>query len=236
MRSWIFGARCEKIDGMRWRVLLGVLASLSATDAAPARGEEKPSQISPPARQLFVEAQSAYQNGRLEEARKKLEQVYRMAAAPELAFNIGRVCERVGDTACGAQYFRLYLKTGKPTPEERQDIEARIREMRDLQRKQRDQVFTTPPSGTALAAEARKFFLRGVAMFKDENYLAALQAFTAAQRFSPVPELYFNMGVTAELMKQPRDAIDYFREYLRLRPKCLDRPQVEERIAQLRSR
>lgn len=187
-------------------------------------------------RQLFAEAQIDYQRGDLAAARQKLEAAYKLTPSPEMAFNIGRVCERMGEAACGSLYFRTYLKTAKLSAEERQDIETRIQNMLNIAKKQRDQVFTTLPSGSALADEARKFFLRGVAMFKRKSYLAALQAFTAAQRFSPVPELYYNMGVTAEALQRDQDAIDYFREYLRLRPSSSDRLAIEARIQALRQR
>ena len=71
-------------------------------------------------------------------------------------------------------------------------------------------------------------------MFRRRQYAAAMEAFTAAQRFAPLPEVLYNMAVTAERLHQKRDAIDYYREYLRVRRNAPDRYIVERRIRELR--
>lgn len=64
-----------------------------------------------------------------------------------------------------------------------------------------------------------------------------MQAFIAAHRFAPLPEVLYNLAVTAERLGSPRDAIDYYREYLRGLPEnAPDRGAVERKIAALRGR
>lgn len=186
------------------------------------------------ARTLFQEGIRDYDAGRLREALEKMREAYRITRTPELAFNVGRVYERIGENAQAIRHFEIYLREARPTPQERADIELRIRNMRELMQRQRDQVFTAPPSQDELTAEARRFFLRGVQMFRRRRYEAAMQAFTAAHRFAPLPEVLYNMAVTAERLNNKRDAIDYYREYLRVRRDAPDRAQVEAHVAELR--
>ncbi len=186
------------------------------------------------ARVLFAEGQAAYAEGRFEEAATKMAAAFEITGSPELAFNLGRVYERMSDYDRAIRFFRLYLRRGSPSEAEAEDVRARIARLDEAKRRQRDQVFTAAPAADELTAEARAFFLRGVAMFQRRHYDAAMQAFIAAQRFAPLPEVLYNMAVTAERLGQRRDAADYYREYLRLRPDAPDRGAVERRMAELR--
>lgn len=187
------------------------------------------------ARTLFTEGTSAYQEGDFGTAAAKFEEAYRLTRSPELAFNVGRAYERMSEYDKAIRFFRIYLRRGDVSDEVKADIQARIEALRQAKRRQRDQVFTLPPSDDALVQEARTFFQRGVAMFRRQQYQAAMQAFTAAHRFAPLPEIFFNMAVTAEKMGNIRDAMDYYREYLRLRPRAADRGHVEREIERLRA-
>lgn len=220
--------------------------ALSGTSAAYAQGKgrkTRPSRTEPTppvsqrtqeARELFRAGQRAYEDGRFADAGKKMEAAYRLTRSPELAYNVGRVYERMGEFKKAIRFFRLYKKSTKPGSDERGALDERISELQAAERRQREQVFVSAPSNDQLTQEARAFFLRGVAMFRRDHYEAAMQAFNAAHRFAPFPELYFNMAVTAERLGSKRDARDYYREYLRLRPKSPDRAHVERAIARLR--
>lgn len=187
------------------------------------------------ARALFMEGQAHYDAGRFAEAAEKMRQAYDLTRAPELAFNVARVYERMSEYDQAIRYFRIYLRRGELEAAERADITARIAALREAKTRAESQVFTAPPSNDELTREARTFFLRGVAMFQRQHYEAAMQAFMAAHRFAPLPEVLYNLAVTAEQLGSKRDAIDYFREYLRARPNSPDRAAVERRIAELRA-
>jgi tetratricopeptide (TPR) repeat protein len=211
---------------------LSLLCALSAL-AAPASLRADDSRVEK-ARTLFEAGQRAYEAERFAEAANKMQAAYELTKSPELAFNAGRVYERMSEYDLAIRFFRIYLKRGQPSEAERQDLRQRIAALRSAKRRQRDQVFTAPPSRDALTAEARTFFKRGVAMFKRRQYAAAMQAFTAAHRFAPLPEVLYNMAVTAERLERTRDAIDFYREYLRRSERAADRHAVEKRIGQLR--
>jgi tetratricopeptide (TPR) repeat protein len=187
-------------------------------------------------RTLFEEGAAAYDAGRLDEALRKMLEAQRTYRNPALAFNIARVYERMANAERAEYWFRAYLTHGTPTDAERADVERRIAEQRDIEARQREQVMAPPPSDDELTAEARTFFQRGVAMFARGQYRAALDAFTAAMRFAPLPEIFYNLALTSERLDATRDAIDYYREYLRVRRDAPERAWIERRIAELRAR
>ncbi len=187
------------------------------------------------ARSLFVEGQQAYDAGDFTQAAEKMRAAWELFHTPALAFNVARVYERMSEYDPAIRFFRMYLHHGQPSDEERADVEARITALQEAKQRQRDQVYTVPPSGDELTNEARTFFSRGVAMFNGGHFQAAMEAFTAAQRFAPLPEIFYNMAVTAERLHSLRDAMDYYREYLRVRPNAPDRGHVEREIARLRA-
>ena len=196
-----------------------------AQEAAPRADIER-------ARALFLEAEQAYAEGRFAEAAATLLEAYELTQSPALAFNLARTYERMSEYDSALRYLRIYQR-GALSDEERADAEARVARIEEAKRRQRAQVFTEVPAQDALTAEARVFFERGVQMFRRRHYEAALSAFTAAHRFAALPEVLYNLAVTAERLEQRRDAADYYREYLRLRPEAADRGAVEAKIAQL---
>lgn len=215
-----------------WLGVLTLVPALAASTVAHAQTDEQLAR----ARALFTEGQAAYDAGRFQEAVTKMREAYDITSSPELAFNVARVYERMSEYQEAIRYFRIYLRQGSPDAEVRADVEQRITALREAERRSRDHVFTAPPSDDELTREARAFFTRGVAMFRRGEYEAAMQAFTAAHRFAPLPEVLYNMAVVAERLGAPRDAIDYYREYLRLRPTAPDRGFVEREIERLRGR
>jgi tetratricopeptide (TPR) repeat protein len=188
------------------------------------------------ARLLFLEGSEHYAAGRLDEALARFLEAWRLVPGPELAYNVARTYERMGDARRGVEFYRHYLQQAPEDPD-RADVERRIRELEAIDRRQREQIAAAPPSEDELTEEARTFFERGVAMFRRRRYDAALQAFTAAYGFTRLPEIVYNLAVVSERLGQTSDAVDYFREYARsLPPEHAERVLVERRIAELRAR
>lgn len=188
------------------------------------------------ARALFQAGTEAFTEGDFRTAGQKFEQAYRLSPSAEMAFNVARAYERMSEYDKAVRYFRIYLRdVAEIEGSARRDIEQRIEALQAAQRRQREQVFTAPPTNDELAAEARTFFQRGVSMFQRRQYEAALQAFTAAHRFAPVAEVLYNLAVTCERLDRTRDAIDWYREYLRARPDSPDRSAIERKIDELRA-
>ncbi len=199
--------------------------ALAQDDAATAR-----------ARDLFTRGVAAYEAGRLDEAADLLAQADAIVPSAALAYNLGRVNERMGRVEDAVRYYRRYLRDAAPDAAERDAVEARIAALGELERRHRDAVMTLPPSSDEMTAEAQRFFERGVAMFRRRRYDAALAAFTAAYRFAPLPEVIYNLAVASERTEHFGDAVDYYREYLRARPEDPDRANIERTIRELSGR
>ena len=211
----------------RVMALIVISGLISATAYAQTTGKQ--------AQAWFEKGVHYYEANDLDSARKWFAKAYKCYPTPELAYNVARVCERMGDAKTGVYYFKQYLKRATLNDTEKSDVKKRIAALNALYNRQRAQVKLVPPKRSTLNAEARTFFERGTEMFDKERYNAAMQAFLAAQQFADAPELYFNLALVAEKLDRPRDAIDYYREYLRARPQAADAKSIKARITELRS-
>lgn len=216
------------------RISLSVVLSMALIGASIAHVSAQDEAALARARDRFAAGLAAYDAGRLDEATRLLLEADGMVHFPELTFNIARVYERMGEAREAIRFFERYLREARVEEAERADVQRRIEAMRELERRMRDQVMTIPPTGDEMTQEARTFFERGVAMFRRRRFDAALQAFTAAYNFARLPEVVYNLAVASERTNQRQDAIDYYREYLRMRPDGADRAHVERRITALR--
>ncbi|MEM6957535.1 MAG: tetratricopeptide repeat protein [Myxococcota bacterium] len=176
-----------------------------------------------------------YNAGRFPEAAQKLEEAYGLVPSPNLAYNVGRVYERMSEYDAAVRYFRIYLRSDVEDAV-RTDIQGRIEALQAAKRRARQQVFTAPPGDDELTQEARTFFRRGVTMYRRRRYEAALTAFTAALRFREIPEIYYNMAVAAERLDRFEEAMTYYESYIEGAPRAADRGHVERQIQRLRER
>ena len=214
---------------------LWVSALCLCTAPSLAQEADKPEAVHA-AKALFERANAAYKKGDLRRAYDLFAEADRQAPSPELAYNLGRTAERMGEVGLAAEHFRRYLRDGKPTKQERDDLRQRIERLRELGRRQRAQAMKPAPESASLTGEARRFFEHGLALYARGDLAGALTAFTAAQRFTELPEVYYNLAVVAERLGRRRDAMDYYRAYLRGLPRAVDRSLVEARLRDLRGR
>ncbi|MBX7196791.1 MAG: hypothetical protein K1X94_32370 [Sandaracinaceae bacterium] len=216
---------------------------------APADPNAPPPEAAPPpdgpemtrARELFAEGMRAYQANDFGHAVTLLAQVDAIVPSAELAYNIAYCYQRMADPDHAEQYFRRYLETGQPTDAERADVEVRIAQMQALRARQHDITMTLPPTMDAMTADAAALFASGQEMFRRRRYRPAFQAFSAAAAAFQavdieVPELVYNLAVTAERLEQLDDAADYYAEYLRQRPHDPEADAMRAHIEQLRNR
>lgn len=188
------------------------------------------------ARRLFEEGVAAYNDGELRTALQKMKSAHGIFRRPEFAFNIARVLERMGEARHAISWFGVYLEHGRPTEEEREDVETRIAALEEYRDRVEGQAIANAPSGDEMTQESQTFFNNGVAMFERGQYQAAMQAFQYAERFRPFPELYFNMALTAERLGDGDNAALYYEEYLEGRPNAPGRAEIERKIRALERR
>ncbi|MGF1469210.1 MAG: hypothetical protein ACFCGT_24050, partial [Sandaracinaceae bacterium] len=218
--------------------LLAALAAIAVSAVAPPAVGQEPAAPATleRARALFVEGTEHYAEGSLNEALEAFLSAWRLVPSPALAYNVGRLYERMGEARQGILFYRRYLERAAPDAAERAEVEARIAELEAMEQRQREGVIALPPSRDELTQEARRFFLVGVSMYRRQDYQAAQQAFMAAYTFARLPEVTYNLAVTAERLGQTRDAVDFYREYARTLPReSAERALVEARVRQLRA-
>ena len=220
-----------------WLVVVGLAvglfaAPLVATLSADAQADDG---AIARARSLFEEGVSAYEGGDLRKALRCWKGAQRVWRRPEFAFNIARVLERMGEADHAISWFQVYLRHGRPTAEERADVDQRIGALTAFKHRVDDQA-AQPPTDEDLTSEAREFFNNGVVMYQQRQYRAAMQAFQYAERFHEFPELYYNMALTAEQLDDRMNAALYYERYLEGRPNAPGRAQLEERIRELERR
>ncbi|MCB9604553.1 MAG: tetratricopeptide repeat protein [Sandaracinus sp.] len=84
--------------------------------------------------------------------------------------------------------------------------------------------------------EARRLFQAGQIAYEDARYPDALGYFEHAYELSERPELLFNIGQTADRLRDDERAIAAFELYVDLLPDAENRRQVEVRLDILRTR
>jgi tetratricopeptide (TPR) repeat protein len=188
------------------------------------------------ARACFESAQAAYLAGRLDEALRGFECAYAQLPSAELAWNLARVSERMGDVERGVRYFREYLTRARVSPREQRAVEARVQKLLDLQARQSADLKAHAETQAAMGAAARTFFQRGVKLYRGGHYQAAAAAFSAALQMSQAGELHYNLALTSERLGNIEEACDHYSAYLGALPEAPDRGLIEARIAQLRVR
>ncbi|NOY94104.1 MAG: tetratricopeptide repeat protein [Deltaproteobacteria bacterium] len=82
--------------------------------------------------------------------------------------------------------------------------------------------------------EARGLFLAGRAAFSDGRWQEALEHFQHAYELSARPGLLYNIGQTADRMREDEVAVDAFERFLQASPDAPNRGAVESRLAVLR--
>lgn len=212
------------------------LIALGAGAQSPAEAHAATDPATQLAQHCFERAQAAYFEGRLAEARRGFECAYKQLPSPEMAWNLARVNERMGDVEAGVRYFREYLANAKIGPREKKRVQERIQALVELGQRQGSTLKLNPEAQQkALSDEARSFFDRGTKLYAAGHYKAAAAAFTAALQLSEAPELHYNLAVTSERLGETADALDHYRAYLDALPEAPDRAEVLARLDALRS-
>lgn len=207
-------------------------ASAQASADPPAE-QAGPDHTTERARGHFERGHLAYREGRLKDALLDLQRAYALAPSAELAYDLGRVCERLGEADLAIAYFSTYRDSAALAGPERAALERRLTALRALHKRQQSPLLQPPPSNAALTADARAFFARGIKLFGQGHYAAALAAFEAASGQDAPAELAYDMALTAERLGRLADAIDYYREYLRKAGEPADAARVQAHIEAL---
>jgi tetratricopeptide (TPR) repeat protein len=217
-----------------------LIANVSAALAqhAPAQDAKAPAQQEnglANARRCFDEGRIAYADGRMQDALTGFLCAHRNAPSPELAWNLGRVYERMDDPAAAIRYYTLYLEANTATANERKDLEQRIVRLEAQRQRKTPPVNDELPMRVEQATSAKAAFLRAIQLFRQRRYEDARDAFVTALQQSDAPEVHYNLAVTSERLGRLHEALDHYHAYLRALPTASDKDRVALRIDQLRA-
>jgi tetratricopeptide (TPR) repeat protein len=82
-------------------------------------------------------------------------------------------------------------------------------------------------------ARAREHFAAGRTHYDLKEYEPALAAFKDAYRFVQDPVFLFNIAQCHWKLGREREAVDFYKSYLRRAPNAPNRPEVERRVQEL---
>ncbi len=218
-----------------------VETTIAARDAGAAgdAGTGDDAAVSGGAAEHYRAALVAYGRNDFSAAAREFEAAFEARPSAELAFNAGRMHERMASAADATRWYERVLAMN-PDPARRADVTHRIAALRDYDRRRREDFAQPPPGTDALQQEAAAWFARGIALYRRRRYADALRAFEAAQQFTAsagrvVPELVYNLAVTHEHLGHRQEAVSAFRAYLSERPDSVDHEAIERRLQALAS-
>jgi tetratricopeptide (TPR) repeat protein len=79
-------------------------------------------------------------------------------------------------------------------------------------------------------------YREGVLHYQLGEYDRAIDRFTRAYKLTGAPPLLYDLAQAYRLKRNPQRALPLYRAYLRMQPRAANRPEVEQRIAELRTR
>lgn len=110
-------------------LLAALVVSTPATSVfaadPPANGKDSDER----AKELFLQGDRAYSEGRYETARDSFQEAYKLSGRPQLLYNLANTYERLGKLTEAADALQKYLDTAKP--KDRQTIERRLKSMNE---------------------------------------------------------------------------------------------------------
>ncbi|MFK8001077.1 MAG: hypothetical protein AB8H86_15885 [Polyangiales bacterium] len=72
----------------------------------------------------------------------------------------------------------------------------------------------TDPANDSTTVEAQSLFAAGQAAYDDTRYEDALRYFRLAAEVSPLPELQYNIGLSADRLRRDAEALEAFETFL----------------------
>ncbi|MDP3273588.1 MAG: tetratricopeptide repeat protein [Deltaproteobacteria bacterium] len=187
-------------------------------------------------RRLFSEGTTAYGQNDFTTAAARFRAAYEIDhSSVAMAFNLARVYERIGEVTDAISFFERVVAT-HPGPEMEADIARRIAALREYEQRRSAGISQPPATGDQLNQEGVTWFGRGVRFYQRGQLPQALQAFEEAARFLQTPELYFNLGMTYERMRNYPRAIEYLEQFAEARRGTAEEDMIRRRIAEIRAR
>lgn len=163
-------------------------------------------------RNLLAEGVSLWRNKNLQEAIEKFEQVIRLDANnAEAYFSMGVVSESRGDLKKAIAYYS-----------KAQELDPKKKEYKQASALINKRIATAEPE---LDKESQELLDDANDAFKNKEYLSALDLFKRLDAKNPKVAAYkYNIGTLYLLVKNPFQALEYYKQALKLKP---DEPKYQ---------
>ena len=145
-------------------------------------------------------------------AAKLFEKAFKKSQKPVFLYEAARAHVRNGDLKSALKVMRFYA--AKVTGEEKADAEKMISLLKE------GKTIFTATEKEKMSAEAKRFFVIGQSLYQKGEWDGAVDAFQQAYKYSPHPEIIYNIGLAHYRAGRIGEALDFFGEYQRLAPEA----------------
>ncbi len=178
------------------------------TDIPPPKAQlrSKPSADKP----LSDQAWTATLTGNHRKAAELFEKAYRKTKTKSFMYEAARAHARNDNTAAALKDMRLYADM--VSGEEKKhalDLVAKL---------EKGESIFSATAEDQMSVEAKRFFLMGRLLYEQKQWDGAVDAFQQAYKFSPTPEILYNIGLSHYRAGRIGEALNFFGEYQRLTP------------------
>lgn len=163
------------------------------------------------------QAWTATLTGNHKKAARLFEKAYRQTKKSTLMYEAARAHARNGDIAAAKKDMRQYA--------EMSDGAKKQKALDMLDKLEKGKSIFSTSTADRMSVEAKRFFVMGQLLFEEKEWEGAVDAFQQAYKFSPTPEIVYNIGLAHYRAGRIGDALDFFGEYRRLAPSAAN---VEE--------
>ncbi len=219
----------------------GTTVAMTGSDAGVVSGDSgvlftaPTTAMSDNARRLFSEGSAAYSRRDFSAAARAYRQLYEEYPSVEMAFNLARIYERMGEVADAIRLYERVLQSNPPA-EQRVGIELSITQLRAYEQRRTAGIAQSPATSAQLNQEGVTWFQRGVRFFQAGRYPQALQAFEEAARFLQTPELFYNLGMVHERMHNYGRAIEFLTQFADQSRGSAEESMIRQHIEELQNR
>jgi tetratricopeptide (TPR) repeat protein len=161
---------------------------------------------------LSDQAWLATLTGNHQKAAKLFEKAFRQTQKYSFLYEAARAYARNGDLKLALKDMRYYAT--KVEGDERKTAEEMIKRLEAGQ-----SIFNTSEK-EQMSTEAKRFFVIGQSLFQKGEWDGAVDAFQQAFKYTPHPEILYNIGLAHQRAGRIGDALDFFEEYQRLVPEA----------------
>jgi tetratricopeptide (TPR) repeat protein len=185
-------------------------ASRPLSDLPPPKAAPKSQTVSKAS--LSDQAWLATLTGNHPKAARLFEKAFRKFQKPAFLYEAARAHVRNGDLKSALKDMRLYAE--KVEGEEKKQANSMVALL-----KAGKTIFTASEK-EKMSAEAKRFFIMGQSLFQKGEWDGAVDAFQQAFKYSPHPEIIYNIGLAHHRAGRIGEALDFFGEYQRLVPEA----------------